>query len=299
MTKKIIVTTIMLSFVLMIATAAFAGGSSNTCKTKNPMVLAHGMFAHDDMLGFIDYWWGIEDALEDEGARVYITNVNAYDSTADKAVAWRNQLLQILATSGASKVNVLGHSHGGIYTRYAISNLGMASRVASHTSYCSPQRGSSCADVILDVVPDPLHNVAGWFVDTFIAGFIFGDTNPNSLENGINVTRPYMMNVFNPNTPNKPGIYYQSYATKIKTITADLILEPSWLIIKYHEGSNDGLVSITSAKWGTFRGTESGAWWCGGVSHINAIGHFFGITPGFNAGNHMVDIVADLKNKGY
>jgi triacylglycerol lipase len=80
----------------MSATMAFAGGgSSNTCDTRYPMVLAHGMFAHDDMLGFIDYWWGIEDDLEDEGCDVYITSVNGMDSTANKGVDFNNQVLHI------------------------------------------------------------------------------------------------------------------------------------------------------------------------------------------------------------
>jgi len=74
---------------------------------------------------------------------------------------------------------------------------------------------------------------------------------------------------------------------------------PAWLVIKHYEGANDGVVSVTSAKWDNFRGVQSGAWWCGGVSHINAVNHFFGITPGFNAKGWYVDMVKGLKDRGY
>jgi triacylglycerol lipase len=31
-----------------------------------PIVLAHGMGAQAKIVNIVDYWWGIEDALEDE-----------------------------------------------------------------------------------------------------------------------------------------------------------------------------------------------------------------------------------------
>jgi len=297
--KKRICTVAMVFLMALIAIpAVYASGDHSACATRYPVVLAHGMGATDDMFGFINYWWGIESALEDEGADVYVTAVNCMDGTRDKAQQFRAQVLQILAITGAAKINVIGHSHGTIYTRDAITNLGLSTRVASHTSLCGPHRGSSAADVIVGVCGD----VGGWLVGVttdVIYSLLMGDSDPDSYDNAIAVTRPFMNNVFNPNTPNKSGIYYQSFATKIKTITADMVLEPTWLLIKFFEGDNDGLVSVNSAKWGNFRGVESGAWWCGGVSHINAIGHFFGVTPGFDASEWMVGIVNDLKNRGY
>ncbi len=288
--------------VLFLVTApvvAFAGGSSDSCNAKYPVILAHGMMATDDMLGFIDYWWGIEDALEDEGADVFPTAVNCMDSTADKAAQFRQQFLEILAVTGKSKANIVGHSHGTVYTRYAITNLGLSSRVASHTSICGPHQGSSVADVVVGVLPDVGEWLVGGILDVVYC-FLMGDSNPDSVDNAYDMTTDYMQNVFNPNTPNMGGIYYQSWATKIYTITADMILEPTWLLLLFYEGANDGLVSVNSAKWGNFRGTFTGDWYnIGGVSHINAINHFFGITPGADVEGWYVDIVSDLKGRGY
>ncbi len=295
--KKVLVLLLSIMFVISSAAVLLAGGNNYKCDTKYPVVLAHGMGATDGMLGFFEYWYGIEDALEDEGANVYVTRVNCMDSTEKKGEQFRQEFLYYLAASGASKANVVGHSHGTVYTRHAITNLGISSKVASHTSVCGPQRGSAVADVIIDVLPDSGEWLVGAALDV-VYGFILGDTDPNSLENAYAVSRPYMKNVFNPNTPNVSSVYYQSYATKIKYLTADMVLQPTWLLMNFYEGANDGLVSVTSAKWGNFRGVESGAWWCGGVSHLNAINHFFGITPGFDAKGWYVDIVSDLKDRG-
>src|SRR6056297_2553394 len=109
--------------VFILPAAGFAGGSSDTCDTEYPIVLAHGMGASAEILGIVDYWWGIEDALEDEGADVYITSVNGMDSTENKAWDFWGQYMQILSQTGASKANIIGHSHGTLYTRYAIANL--------------------------------------------------------------------------------------------------------------------------------------------------------------------------------
>ena len=293
---------VILALALIIPSSLTAGGDSNPCGTRYPIVLAHGMGASATIslfgLNIIDYWWGIEDALEDEGADVYITTVNGMDTTANKAAAFRAQFLQILAVTGRVKANIIGHSHGTVYTRYAITNLGLAAKVASHTSISGPHRGSSIADFIFNLVPQGGWTLVGSTLD-FVYAFVFGDTNPNSLQNGLEMTRPRMQNVFNPNCPNAAGVYYQSWTSKVRYMSNSLILEIPWLICKYYEGDNDGLVSVTSAKWGNFRGVIEGDWWSGGVDHLNIVGQLFGVTPGFDAPDFFVGIVKDLKNRGY
>jgi triacylglycerol lipase len=299
MHKKFFVALI-LALALLVPTAVFAG-SSYTCNTKYPVVLAHGMGASAQILGIVDYWWGIPEALQDEGCKVYITSVNGMDSTANKAASFKSQFLQILSIAGASKANIIGHSHGTIYTRYAISNLGLSSKVATHTSIAGPHRGSVIADVIIGIVPNSLEWLVGDTLD-FIYAFIFGDKNPNSLQNGYDLTRPYMINTFNPNTPNMAGIYYQSWAAKIKMMAVDArnwYFIATWPILLAYEGDNDGLVSVTSAKWGTFRGVEDASWYSAGCDHLNIVDQLFGVTPGFDAPDFYVNIVSELKSKGY
>ncbi|MBW1990131.1 MAG: alpha/beta fold hydrolase [Deltaproteobacteria bacterium] len=277
---------------------AFAGGASTACQTRYPVVMAHGMAASAKILGIVDYWWGIPEALRDEGAKVYVTSVNAMDSTLDKAADFKQQLLHILAVTGASKANIIGHSHGGIYTRLAMTNMGIGSKVASLTTISTPHRGSSIADLVVEGLPDWLLSAGTDIVD-FVYAFIFGDTNPDSMQNALDLTTDYMVNVFNPNTPNVPGVYYQSWCAAARYSCPSVVLEPTWIVLLAMEGTNDGMVSVPSAKWGTYRGTQQGAWYSPGVDHCNIVGHLFGITPGFDAPDFYVDVVKDLKNRGY
>ncbi len=289
-----------LAIALLLPAVALAGGSSSssTCATKYPVILAHGMGASAEILGIIDYWWGIEPALEGKGAKVYITSVNGMDSTANKAAAFKTQFLQILAVTGKAKANVIGHSHGCLYTRYAMSNLGIGGKVASHTSIAGPHRGSSIANLLVYNLPSPILSIAADALNLVYA-FIFGDTNPNTLQNGYDLCTDYMVNVFNPNTPNVAGVYYQSWAAKAKISCPNLMLEPTWLILLGMEGDNDGLVSVNSAKWGSFRGVQSAAWYSPGCDHLCIVGQMFGLTPGFSAPDFFVSVVSDLKTRGY
>ena len=277
---------------------SFQSVSAGKASTQYPVVLAHGMGASAEIIGIVDYWWSIDNALEANGARVYKTSVNGMDSTAAKGEAFKNQVLDILADSEAEKVNIIGHSHGTIYSRYAISHLGLAPYVASYTSISGPHRGSSIADLLVNGIPD-------WFLDDvgdafdFIYAWVFGDTDPDSLQNALDLTTDYMINVFNPNTPDMDGVYYQSYTSKAKWGCPSLLLYPTWLIMLVKEGANDGFVSVKSAKWGEFKGVEKGAWYSPGVDHLNIVDQFFGFTPGFDAPEFFVSIAQGLKNQGF
>jgi triacylglycerol lipase len=108
------------------------------------------------------------------------------------------------------------------------------------------------------------------------------------------------MAIFNVGTPDDDNIYYQSWAAKTKWGCPSVLLEIPWLIMLAEgSGANDGLVSVNSAKWGTFRGVEDAAWWSPGCDHLNIVGMFFGITPGFDAPDFYVDIASELKGWRY
>lgn len=294
MKKSALLITTLFLFILISIQSAFAGKAS----TKYPVVLAHGMGASAEIVGIVDYWWNIDSTLEANGAKVYKTSVNGMDGTAAKAEHFKQQVLDIIADSGAKKVNVIGHSHGTIYSRYAISHLGLADYVASYTSISGPHRGSAIADLIVNGIPDSLHDTVGNAFN-FIYTWVMGDSNPDSLQNMLDLTTEYMKTVFNPNTPDMDDIYYQSYTSKAKWGCPSVLLQGPWLIMLFKEGANDGLVSVESAKWGEFKGVEKGAWYSPGVDHLNIVDQFLGITPGFDAPEFYVDLVEDLKNSGY
>lgn len=116
--------------------------------TRHPIVLVHGLFGFDSVLG-IDYFYGIPDALRQSGAKVYVAQVSAANSTEVRGEQLLAQVKNILALSGASKVNLIGHSHGGPTIRYV---AGVAPQlVASATSVAGVNRGSRVADIVRGV----------------------------------------------------------------------------------------------------------------------------------------------------
>ncbi|KAL9538189.1 hypothetical protein MBANPS3_011133 [Mucor bainieri] len=75
-----------------------------------------------------------------------------------------------------------------------------------------------------------------------------------------NLSTDYCKNYFNPNTPNDPSISYYSYGASASFPAWSLLNLPSkW--IKEKEGINDGLVSVESAKWGTYIKTLQADHW--------------------------------------
>ncbi|MBC3884194.1 lipase family alpha/beta hydrolase [Undibacterium griseum] len=119
-------------------------------QTRYPIVLVHGLFGFDN-IGPVEYWYGIPSALRADGASVYVTQVAAANSTEVRGEQLLTQIQQILAVTGATKVNLIGHSHGGPTARYVASVR--PDLVASVTSVGGVNRGSSVADVLLGIAP--------------------------------------------------------------------------------------------------------------------------------------------------
>jgi triacylglycerol lipase len=282
--------------VLLIAIPSVSMAGSTKAATKYPVVLSHGMGANADVMGITDYWGSIPSALKSNGASVYITSVDPMQSKAIKGAQWKTQVLSILAVSGAAKINLIGHSDGGLYTRYAISNLGMAPYVASYTSMSSPHRGSPVADVIMGFAASTgLTSAIAGTLD-YVYSFL-GVSGQDSAANGKEETTTWMTNTFNPNTPDVAGVYYQSYGADCISVIGAQVLSPLWAAMAvFGSGANDGLVPVSSAKWGVYRGTLTG-WF--GVNHLSEIGLLEIELLGYDAPTQFVNIVADLKSKGY
>lgn len=129
---------------------ATAHAQSGYTQTRYPIVLVHGLFGFDSFLG-LDYFYGIPGALQQGGARVFVAQVSAANSTEVRGEQLLAQVRNILAITGASKVNLIGHSHGGPTIRYV---AGVAPQlVASATSIGGVNKGSRVADVLRGTVP--------------------------------------------------------------------------------------------------------------------------------------------------
>ena len=136
-----------LSLSLLGATAQAQTGYT---QTRYPIVLVHGLFGFDSFLG-VDYFYGIPSALRQGGAQVYVAQVSAANSTEVRGEQLLAQVKNIMAITGASKVNLVGHSHGGPTIRYV---AGVApGLVASVTSIGGVNKGSRVADILRGTVP--------------------------------------------------------------------------------------------------------------------------------------------------
>ena len=127
-------------------------------------------------------------------------------------------------------------------------------KVLSLTTIATPHRGSAFADYLfkyLGITNLPkLYKALEWF------GFETGAFQQ--------LTKKYMAESFNPRTPDDPNIAYYSYgATLQPRITS--VFRKSHSIVEAAEGPNDGLVSVASARWGTYKGTLDN------VSHLDQI----------------------------
>ncbi|MFZ2297588.1 MAG: lipase [Burkholderiales bacterium RIFCSPLOWO2_12_FULL_64_99] len=141
-------------------------------QTKYPIVLVHGLFGWDSIAGTVDYFHKVPAALRASGAQVYVTQVSAANSTEVRGEQLLKQVKEILAITGASKVNIVGHSHGGPTARYV---AGVAPElVASVSSVGGVNRGSDFADALRGVLPNgsPITGAVASLVDTTLVSLI-------------------------------------------------------------------------------------------------------------------------------
>ncbi|MFC0711945.1 esterase/lipase family protein [Azorhizophilus paspali] len=119
-------------------------------RTRYPLVLVHGLLGFVRLPGH-SYWNGIDVALRRQGAQVHAVRLSGVHDNE----ALGNQLLEriaaIRAASGARRVNLLGHSQGGLSARYVAALR--PDWVASVTTVATPNQGSEVADRLRDLLP--------------------------------------------------------------------------------------------------------------------------------------------------
>jgi triacylglycerol lipase len=272
--------------------ASPAHGDLEPCATKYPIVLLHGLGYRDDM-PLLASWGRIPDFLRLSGAKVFLGGLEAWDSIENNAAALKIKIEEILAKTGANKVNIIAHSKGGLEARYMISHLGMADKIASYTSVCTPHSGTSVADLGIKLLPSE-HEIK-FKAANFLANWI-GDKSPNSGMAIKELTRTYMTE-FNRNTEDAPGVYYQSFGTIMTSPLDDPFFMLTYPLIKENEGDNDGMVSTTSCPWGVFRGLLQGKE--AGISHLDMVDFRKHDIAGVDIAGFYVAMVADLKVLGY
>src|SRR5262249_55172107 len=113
---------------------------------RHPLVFCHGMLACSMLrlqLGSnSNYFSVLNDSLKQRGFRALFPAVTPTGGVAARAEQLRDQIRSW--TDGP--INLIAHSMGGLDCRFMISHLGMADRVCSLTTICTPHQGSYLAE---------------------------------------------------------------------------------------------------------------------------------------------------------
>ncbi|MDE2421266.1 MAG: triacylglycerol lipase [Gammaproteobacteria bacterium] len=127
--------------------------TSTYAATKYPIILAHGIMGFSSILG-VDYFYGIGSDLTANGAKVFDTQVSSLDSSFVRGEQLRSQVQQILAITGAQKVNLIGHSQGALDSRYVAGV--MPAQIASVTGVGGVNFGTPVADAVAKAAGIPV-----------------------------------------------------------------------------------------------------------------------------------------------
>ncbi|MDO4188123.1 MAG: triacylglycerol lipase [Lachnospiraceae bacterium] len=265
------------------------------CKTKYPLLLVHGVFFRDSKL--LNYWGRVPEELEKNGATVYYGNQDSALSVCESAKDLADRIRQVLRKTGAEKVNIIAHSKGGLDSRYAISMLGMDDKVASLTTINTPHRGCEFADYLLSVIPkskqikiEKAYNVALKKL---------GDEHPDFMS-AVNDLTASKCAKRNEEVIDSKNVYYQSVGSCLrKPESGRFPLNMTHSFVKYFDGRNDGLVGEKSFEWGEKYTLLENETHKRGISHADMIDLNRENIPGFDVREFYVNLVADLKERGF
>ncbi|MEE0875464.1 MAG: triacylglycerol lipase [Ruminococcus sp.] len=264
------------------------------CKTKYPLLLVHGVFFRDYKA--VNYWGRIPKELERNGATVFYGNHQSALSVADSGSELAQRIKQIVSETGCEKVNIIAHSKGGLDCRYAVSHCGADAYTASLTTINTPHRGCRFADYLLEKTPEGVKNSIAKSYNAALRKA--GDDNPDFLAAVTDLTDKNC-SMLNQTTADMPEIYYQSVGSKLnKATNGKFPLNFTYHIAKHFNGANDGLVSESSFRWGenyTFLTVPGKR----GISHGDMVDLNRENIPDFDVREFYVQLVADLKNKGF
>lgn len=267
---------------------------SEICRTKYPILMVHGVFFRD--FRYLNYWGRIPKELMRNGATVYYGQQQSAAAVEDSGKELAARIRQIVEETGCEKVNIIAHSKGGLDSRAAIAHAGCAPYVTTLTTINTPHRGCIFAEYLLGKVPQAARESIAAAYNAAMQKV--GDPNPDFLAAVTDLTESACL-ARNEVTPDVPGVVYESVMSYCKKAQhGKFPLNMTYPIVKHFDGLNDGLVSVESAKWGekcTLLEPEGKR----GISHGDVVDLNRENIRGFDVREFYVELVADLKRRGY
>ncbi|WP_339495982.1 esterase/lipase family protein [Pseudomonas sp. RA_105y_Pfl2_P56] len=138
--------------------------------TRYPILLVHGLFGFE-RIGHFELFHDVKDALKTANNRVFVPHLSATHNNEVRGEQLLAQIDRVRRGTGASKVNLIGHSQGALTARYAAALAPHA--VASVTSVSGPNHGSELADFLRKaLIPGRLPEAVAQNVATLFADFL-------------------------------------------------------------------------------------------------------------------------------
>ncbi len=265
-----------------------------------PIVLAHGFFGFKKFAGldFATYFYQVKDYLAQNGeTQVYTPAVDPFNDSTYRGAQLADDIHQILEQTGYAKVNIIGHSQGGLDARVVAHDH--PDWVASVVTYATPNEGTEVADVVLKLISNPnAQSIIDALVKVVGAPLYDQIGNETSLSKPMKLFSKEGIAAFNQKYPDAPGVTYYSIAGRTALSLGgsdcdvpdapsfisdfaktrdpvDPLLQPTNSLLDDGLSGvpNDGLVQVKSARWGTFLG-------CVPADHLDEIGQLLGDNPG-------------------
>ena len=201
--------------------------------TRYPIVLMHGFAGTDKYFGILTYFYQVKSHLTRSGYSVFTPTVQPIASSALRVKTLKQKIDDIFQKTGARKLNLIAHSQGGVDGRLLIASHKYGDRIASLTTISTPHRGVPVPNLLIQPSKE------------------LGEAN---------------MKKYNQTYPNDKRVAYFSWAgvscnlldtkcrKKHNNEVVDVFLIASYTTLKALRGDNDGVVPVSSAKWGTFLG---------------------------------------------
>ncbi|MGE3809750.1 MAG: esterase/lipase family protein [Gemmataceae bacterium] len=248
---------------------------------RGPIVFCHGMLAFsmikmhrpEDTNSFTN----LREFLAGRGFRALFPQVEPTGGVAARAQQLKEQILRWTD----EPVNIIAHSMGGLDARHLISRLDMASHVRSLTTISTPHRGTYLAD---------------WFMVNYrqrVPLLLALEALGVNVDGFRDCTRE-ACRAFNEVTPDHPRVRYFSYAGEVTSAHLAPPLRRAWSLLTPIEGPNDGMVSVTSARWGEYLGTVRADHFAQTPDAV-----FLRANEDFDALGFYTRVVEDLARRGF
>lgn len=256
-----------------------------------PVLLVDGLARRGDLEALATFDDELHH-LRELGAQAYMNNRDAFGSIETNAELLAADVDRVLAETNADRLHIIAHSKGGLDARYLITAMGYADKIATLTTIATPHRGTAVADYIVAHMGDA-EDVLAQVVD-WVAGLL-GDEVPDSEQALHQLTRESMQE-FNQQVVDQPQVRYISYAARVDASYPHPVWARMAQQLYDEEGSNDGLVSVYSARWGEFAGIVNELYDHEQVGHRDVVGmNTIWNNMGFPYLRFITDVVLNLE----